>query len=458
MTTAVSAARTTTTEAPTAPDGRLWDVGAVVAVNAVIVVGLWLRHGGMHTLAETGGAYTAVGQLTGLVGTYAVLVQVLLMSRLSWVERFVGLDRLAGWHRWTGFAAVTLLVSHAVFITLGYAASAHFGIGHQIGDFIRHYPDVLMSIVGLALFLAVAVTSVRAARRKLSRESWYSVHLYAYLAIALSFAHQLAVGSDFTDDAVARAWWVLLYAAVFGSILGWRVVRPLWFNARHRLRVEAVREEADGVVSIYITGRRLDAVKAESGQFFLWRFLTGFGWAKAHPYSLSAAPNGRFLRITVKALGDDSSRLQRIAPGVRVFAEGPYGAFTARRRARRRVALIAGGIGITPLRALVETLPAGDGDLTLLYRVATERDVAFRRELDKLAQSRGSDVQLLVGTDIGDDRTDQLSIPALRRLVPDIASRDVFVCGPPAMLTALTRRLRALRVPKRQVHFERFEL
>jgi predicted ferric reductase len=314
-----------------------------------------------------------------------------------------------------------------------------------------------MSMVGLALFLAVAVTSVRAARQRLSRESWYSVHLYAYMAIALSFAHQLAVGNDFMSDAVARAWWIALYVAVFGSILVWRVGRPLLFNARHRLRVDAVRREAAGVVSLLITGRHLEDVRAEAGQFFLWRFLSGAGWAKAHPFSLSAAPDGRHLRITVKGLGDDTERLQRIEPGVRVFAEGPYGTFTAARRSRRRVLLIAGGIGITPLRAIAESLPESDGNTTLLYRVASNDDVAFRGELKALRDQRGIDVRLLVGTDIGDDNTDQLGVPALRHHVPDIAKRDVFVCGPPAMLDAVRRRLRALRVPRAQIHFERFE-
>src|SRR4051794_3139149 len=98
---------------PRPNNGRLWDVGAVVGVNALIVVGLWLRHGGLDSLNQPGGAFTATGQLTGLIGTYAVLVQILLMSRIGWIERFIGLDRLVGWHRWTGFASVTLLVGHA---------------------------------------------------------------------------------------------------------------------------------------------------------------------------------------------------------------------------------------------------------------------------------------------------------------------------------------------------------
>ena len=436
---------------------QAWDLGTVVVVNGIVVVGLWFRHGGVDTIDAPGGAFTAIGQLAGLVGTYAVLIELLLMSRVGWLERYIGFDRLAVWHRWMGFAAVSLLLAHAGFITLGYADGSNQSVLTQLGDFIGHYPDVLMSIVGLALFLAVAATSVRAARRRLSRETWYAVHLYAYLAVALSFAHQLAVGSDFSNDAIARAWWVALYVAVGAAILLWRVGRPIWFNARHQLRIDAVRPEADGVISIYIGGRHLDEVHADAGQFFLWRFLTGTGWAKAHPFSLSAVPNDRCLRITVKAVGDDTRRLQRIKPGLRVFAEGPYGTFTAMRRTRPKVALIAGGIGITPLRALVESLLGAAGEITLLYRAATEGDLAFRAELLELGGRGGVDVRFLVGTKIGDDRTDQLGTRALRKHIPDIAERDVYVCGPPAMIDAVRARLVALRVPDDRVHYERFE-
>jgi predicted ferric reductase len=439
------------------PADRAWDVTVVVVANGLVVLALWIRHGGLGTLHHPGGVLTALGQLTGLYGTFAVLVELLLMSRIGWLERHIGFDRLAVWHRWTGFSAVVLLLAHAGFITLGYAAEGHQSIPRQLGDFMTNYPDVLMSVVGLGLFLAVAVTSVRAARRRLSRETWYTVHLYAYLAVALSFAHQLAVGSDLSTDALARAWWVALYLVVFGAIVAWRIGWPVAFNLRHRLRIEAVKPEAKGVVSLYITGRHLDRIGAEAGQFFLWRFLSGTGWAKAHPFSLSAAPNDRFLRITVKELGDDTRRIRRLEPGVRVFAEGPYGTFTTRRRTRRRVAMIAGGIGITPLRALVGTLPGGPGDITLLYRTATDGDLAFRAELEKLTKRRGVVLHTLVGTDIGDDRTDQLGIPALRRLVPDIAQRDVYLCGPPAMLDAVGRRLRDLGVPRQHIHFERFD-
>jgi predicted ferric reductase len=436
---------------------RAWIVVVVVVANAVVAVGLWFRHGGLASATGPGATATAVGQITGLLGAYAVLLELLLMARVPWLERYVGLDRLAVWHRWNGFAAVWLLVAHTVFITLGYAAGNRQSLVGQTLDFVNHYPDVLMAFVGLFLFVGVAVASVRMARRTMHRETWYLVHLYAYLAVALGFAHQLAVGNDFSTDALARAWWVALYVAVIVSILAWRVGWPLWFNARHRLRVERVEREAPGVVSIYLTGRRLDRIRARSGQFFLWRFLTADGWWKAHPFSLSAAPTTGRLRITVKDLGDHTAALQHVRRGTGVFAEGPYGTFTAERRTHRKVLLVAGGIGITPLRALLDSFPGDPGDVTLLYRVVDDDDIVFRDELVELAKARGIEFRLGVGPEIGDDQTDRLGIPALRAVVPDVRKRDCFVCGPPGLIDAVCRRLALLGVPKQQIHFERFE-
>jgi len=433
-------------------------VSVAVIANGVVLVGLWLRHGGLDTIHGAGGPATALGQITALVGTYAVLLELLLMSRLPWLERWIGLDRLAVWHRWTGFAAVDLLVAHTIFTTVGYAVESRKTIVGQTIDFIQHSPDVLMAYLALVAFLAVALTSMRRARRKLDRESWYFVHLYAYLAVALAFAHQLAVGSDFVDDPATRVWWVALYVAVGAAIIGARVVAPAVVNVRSHFEVARVVREAPGVVSLHIRGRHLDRLNAQGGQFFHLRLLTRDGWWRSHPFSLSAAPTAKQLRFTIKELGDHTRRLQQVRPGTRVLLEGPFGTFTAERRQRAKVALIAGGIGVTPLRAILDTLPANDGDLALLYRSATKADVVFADELRWFEEKRGVVVHHLIGNDIGDDRTDQLGIPALRELVPDIDRRDVYVCGPPALLEAVRRRLRLLGVPRRHIHCERFDL
>ena len=155
--------------------------------------------------------------------------------------------------------------------------------------------------------------------------------------------------------------WALLYTGVFGLVLEHRVATPLRIAARHRMRVVAVQPEGPGVVSIVIGGRDLHDLHAESGQFFRWRFLTPDLWKTAHPFSLSASPTSTRLRLTVKTLGNGSATRQSLEPGTWVLAEGPYGAMTAHRRTRQHVLLFAGGVGITPMRALFETLPIGPG-------------------------------------------------------------------------------------------------
>lgn len=435
---------------------RAWDLGTFVAVNAVVIVAMWFRHGDAHGWSAAGGPMTAVGQLTGLFGMYAMLVEVVLMARVPWLEQKLGFDRLAAWHRWTGFAVVDLLVVHAITITLGYAAASNQSILRQLGDFMRHYPDVLMGTAALGLLVLVAASSVRESRRRLVRETWYSIHLYVYLALGLGFAHQLAVGSDFIDDPVARWWWSSLLAVTVALVVWFRVVVPVAFNARHRFRIAHVVSEAPGVVSYYVTGRGMRRLRAEAGQFFMVRLLTPDGWWRSNPFSLSAAPEGRYLRFTIKSLGDHTKRMQQVDEGTPVFLEGPLGTFTASRRTRRRVALIAGGIGITPLRALLDELCRTAGEITLLYRVASRDEILFGPELRRYADA-GVDVRILVDDRIGDDRTDRLGVPALREMIPDLATRDLYLCGPPAFVDAIVRRARTIGVASSRIHHEKFD-
>ena len=444
------------------PLPRTWSITAleiilVLVANGVLILAMWVRHGGPDQTSTIGGTVTAIGQLTALYGTYLALVQLVLMSRSPWLDQVFGMDRLAAAHRWIGFATVWLLLGHGVFTTVGYAIGDR---QNPVGEFltlVTTYPYVLMATVSGGLFAAVAISSIRMARRKLSYETWYGIHLYAYLAVALGFLHQLFVGTDFIHDPVAVAYWLSLYAVTVALVIGYRLFGPIRLNLRHRLRVASVVAEGPGVFSIYVTGRELDRLAVRSGQYFVWRFLTRDGWWRGHPFSISSAPNGSWLRITIKELGDWSAQLQRVPVGTRVFVEGPYGILTGARRTRQRVLLIAGGIGITPLRALLEALPAKPGDLTLLYRVRHEHDIVFREELEALARIRGAEIRYLPGHRQPSQRgIDPLGSAGLQTLVPDVRDRDVYVCGPVPMMQHVESSLRRLGLPSRQIHAERF--
>jgi predicted ferric reductase len=429
---------------------------AVIALGALAVTALWWSDtpaGSLHTVADR---LTAAGRITGLVGTYLILVQVVLMARLPWLDRLIGTDRLSRWHRSNGQYTICLIVAHTFLIIWGYAGFDHTSLTQETAKLIRSYPDVLAATVGLGLLVMVGITSARAARRRLRYETWYFIHLYTYIAIALSFSHQLATGNEFITHPINRALWLGLYVATFGLLLLCRVGVPVRDAFRYQLRVAAVHPETADAVSVYVTGRDVGGMRAESGQFFRWRFLNRASWWEAHPFSLSVAPNSQYLRITAKGVGDHSRALRQLRPGTRVVAEGPYGNMTARRRTRRRVLLIAGGVGITPLRALIEDLPAEPGDLMLLYRATADKDLLFRSEIDQLSKARGIEVRYLLGQ--RERTSDPLGARQLKHLVADVAERDIYVCGPPGMMDRATKQLRSLGVRRSQIHQERFEL
>jgi predicted ferric reductase len=442
-------------------------VRLALLAGGLAVAGLWWVSTVAGTLSDLGAEVTAVGRVTGLLGGYLVLVQLLLMARLPWFERAVGLDRLTAWHRGLGTNVVLLLVAHVLLTVEGYSLTAHRATLGESWTVVTTYPDMLEATAGMALFLLVGITSGARLRRRLSYEAWYWLHVTAYLAIALTFFHQTSTGADFVGGdrlhAAARLLWTAMYLAVAAAVVWWRVIRPAWGWVHHAMLVEKVVPEADGVVSVWIRGRHLDRLGGQAGQFLLWRFVTpGHIWT-AHPYSLSAPPTDHRLRLTVKDAGDHSSALARLRPGVPVLAEGPFGHFTAAAAGRRQVLLIAGGSGIGPIRALAEELSDPRGrrrhasDVLVLYRVSTEEDLALADELDALAAADRIRVRFLVGrrAELG---FDPLGETSLDRLVPDLRHRDVFVCGPPEMNADVRNTVLSLGVPRRHVHVEDFSL
>ncbi|AKJ09987.1 oxidoreductase [Streptomyces incarnatus] len=417
----------------------------LLAVNAAVVARFFVQAG------FASNALIVLGRLAGLYGALLMAFQLLLVARLPWLDRRIGMDRLTSWHRWTGFALLWTLLTHAVFITFGYAQASSMDPVSQLVNLAETVEGVLRAVVALALIVVVGAVSARWARRRLAYETWHFIHLYTYAAVVLAFTHQVAAGTTFTSSPAARTYWYTLWGLALGSVALGRLVLPLWRNLRHRLRVSAVVPESDDVVSVYVTGRDLDRLPARAGQFFLWRFLTRDRWWQANPFSLSAAPDGRTLRLTAKASGDGSAALRHLKPGTRVFAEGPYGAFTTLHRTRPESVLIAGGVGVTPIRALMEEL---QGHAVVIYRVTTDRDAVLYDELCDLALTKGAELHLVTGPVL----PDKLAPRELARLVPDIGERDVFLCGPPGMMTAVLRSLADLGVPRRQIHFERFSL
>jgi predicted ferric reductase len=427
-------------------------LGAMSALwSALLLVTYWwVADGALRVGFAAGAAVLALGQLAGLVASVLLLAQVVLMARVPVLERAFGQDDLARIHRIVGFTGFNLMVAHVALITVGYAAGDLLASPAELWTLTVDHPGMLLAAAGTLCLVMVVVTSLRLARRRLRYESWHLLHLYAYLGVGLALPHQLWTGAQFVGSTGRTVFWWAAWAAAAGAIAVWRLGLPAYRTLRHDLRVTSVVREADGVVSVYVTGRDLAALRVEAGQFFTWRFLAGPGWSRAHPYSLSSAPDGRSLRITVKDLGDGSRDVARLRPGTRVLVEGPYGRLSGRARTRRHVALIGAGVGITPLRSLAEGLAYAPGEVVLVHRYA-DRPL-FARELAVLAAERGLRV-----VDLPGHRQEPANHPAaVLHHVPDLVHREVYVCGPQDWAQDVRRAAQAAGLPPEHLHLETF--
>src|SRR3989440_5019018 len=231
----------------------LW---AFVLGNAALLVWLWVHGGTLTNVHSTGELLTSLARITGLLGAYAALLQVLLLARLPWVEQLVGFDRLSIWHRWNGHACLDLVLAHVVLSVWGYALLDKLPLTKEISTMLTGgiYPGMITATIGTVLLVAVVFSSVVIVRRRMRYEWWYAVHLTVYASIALAWFHQIPTGNELVLDRAAADYWRALYVATLALLLWFRVLVPFVNAFRYRMRVAEVVAEGPDVVSLRIDG------------------------------------------------------------------------------------------------------------------------------------------------------------------------------------------------------------
>jgi predicted ferric reductase len=426
-------------------------LSAAAGLGLAAVVLLALSTETASGLRARGEPLIALGRVAGMVAAYAMLVVVVLVARVPAIERAVGQDRLVSWHRRLAPWPLYLVAAHGVLITAGYAQQARTGLLHELWTLLTTYQGVLAATAGSALLVAAGVTSYRKARRRMAYETWWAVHLYTYLALFLAFSHQTATGGPFIAHPIAGKVWTALWVGGAALVVLFRIALPAARTLRHRPVVEAVHADAPGVVTLVVRGHALERLPLAGGQFVQLRVLRRGLWWQAHPYSVSGMPRDGRLRLTVKALGDHSAGVARLRPGTRLAIEGPYGVFTKHARHGDKLLLAGAGVGVTPLRALLEDLPAGV-DVDVVVRASSPELLVLRDEVRALVRRRGGRLHEVTGS----REENVLHDRALRRLVPDIRSRDVYVCGPIGFMDAVASAASAAGVPPDRIHREEF--
>lgn len=425
--------------------------------NLAVVIYFWWQSSWLMITSGDGAAIgLAIARLAGLLATQLALTQLILIGRIKWVESVFGLDKLSRVHKWNGYTILSLIILHVFILTKTYSSLNEISFFGQLFATIKVDDDFLKAFLAFCVLLGTVFLSITIVRRNLKYEWWYWVHLLNYTVYILFVSHQIKFGSSL-QNTTFYYYWLATYTFAAGHIAWFRFGRPLYNFWRQDFTITKV-EDLGPATSIYITGKNLTTFKRSSGQFMIFRFFQRRFWYEAHPFSLSWGANNNQLRITAKKVGDFTSKLPLLQPGTKVLIDGPHGVFTSHKITKDKVLLIAGGIGITPLRSLTEEL-AGTTELTLIYSARTKADAVLIDELKAIQTDRAYKLieiyaeERIAGAEYG--RLDQAS---LDRLVPDLKDSDVFLCGPPAMMTAVRAALAKSGLPKNQLHWERFAL
>jgi len=434
----------------------------LVYFSVALVLALFLADKGITYFTKTADIFTGLGIVAGLVGTDLLLVMLLLASRLPILDRTFGHDKVLAVHRKLGKPVFYLIVAHMILLLVGYGASEKLNPVAELFSMINNLSDILLATLSIVLLAVVIVTSLVIVRKKLPYEFWYIVHLLSYVAVVAALPHQFTNGQLFAEGTWARPYWMVLFVGTFAIITIFRVIVPVARTFKHRLRVSDIRMEAADVITITMTGRNLDKLPAKGGQFMNWRFWQPNMLLKAHPFSFSAAPDGRTLRITVRNLGRQTNRIMKMKVGTPVSFEGPYGMLTEASRTTSSAVLIGSGIGITPIRALLEDPRFAAVDLTVILRGSDEENVYLWNEVYDLCVAKNASLRVLVGHRPRGVHT-WLSAESFNKgdrlssLAPNIKDADVFICGPLPWMDLVIRDAKRAGVPEARIHAERFD-
>lgn len=427
------------------------DLVAVITAYVLVVTGMWSVHGGLTNLAGGWSSmWSSITALTGLYTSAIALMALALVARPKSLERRFGLDRMFVWHRILGDSMGLLLGVHVAAAVIAWSADS--GVWNALNDLTGRTPYMALASIGGLLVGVVTVSSLRAVRQKMAYETWYFVHLLAYVGMAVSFGHEIYLGTDLADDTVARWFWVGIHSAIVLALIAARWGRSMLALLRP-LRISSIERVNHDTVDVVVTGRALRRREGDAGQFCFVRPLTSGLWWQSHPFSMSAAPTKDRIRFTIKDRGDATRSICALKPGSRVMVEGPFGVVTPDVLDGAKALFVVGGVGVAPVLAILERL-GPDHEPVVLYRAHSEKDLVHVDELRLATERLGGKFLTLVGPTAKLAVADPFSARVLTAAIPDVAQRAVVLCGPDRLLHAARAGLKAAGVPKSRIHSE----
>lgn len=400
----------------------------------------------------------AVG--AGFIGYSLMALEFALISRIKPAAQPFGEDALQLFHNWMGVFALVLLLVHPILLIIsGYPADAWLNPFSRIGNAATRTASI-----SLYALLLLVLTSLLRRQLHLRYEVWQVMHgLLAIFVLVVSLVHIFILGR-FTSTPIMRATWFLYGIIVVCLILWYKIFKPA-INWNKRWEVVKNKPERGDSHTLVLKPAGHAGFSFEPGQYgWIKQGQTPFGLGQ-HPISFSSSadvePSGT-ISFTIKELGDWSGGVvPKIKPGEQMWVDGPYGVMSSDREQGMGYVLIAGGIGITPLYSMCQTMAEREDvrPVLLFYGAPDYESLTFREELEALKGRMSLQVIYVLNEPEDDWQGEQgfISVDLLKRYLPKQYRRFVyFVCGPEPLMDAMEAALPELGIPREKVLSERF--
>lgn len=396
----------------------------------------------------------------GYSGLAMVGLQFVLTARFKTLKAPYGSDLVYFFHRQISLVSFTLIAIHPLLlflfdpellkllnpITAPWAA--RFGVG------------ALLALLGLI------AASVWRKKLKIEYDRWRIWHgLLAVIALAFALVH-IELRGYYLNTIWKQFFWAF-YAFAWISVLLWvRVIKPAYLVNRP-YQVTKVIPERGNTWTIVLEPDGHDGFQFQAGQFAWISIWDSPFRDREHPFSFSGSANDpKQLQFTIKALGDFTGRISHLTIGQKVYVDGPYGAFSMDQHPdAKSYFFIAGGVGITPIMSMMQTL-ADRGDLrplTLMFANKTLEAATFLEEIEMLKSRLNLKVIHVIESPSPDypGESGFINAAMIKKYLPEELQKnfvEIFVCGPAPMMNAVEKALVKLGVPMGDFHSERFDL
>ena len=378
-----------------------------------------------------------------IAGFILIFIQYVLSSKIKFIEKPLGLDKLFVIHRKVGILGLILVLSHPVLLFIYNGLDGYSSLFKALGT------------IALIILLISAGVALLYVKLRMKYEVWKNIHRANYILFPIAFLHSIFLGSDLYKWSPLKVFWFVL-AGVYVIIIIYKIWNWAYIRS-HPFKVADVIKETHDVTSLYFEGRKFDY---KPGQFMIINLVRNGKVSESHPFTISSSPTSDKISISVKSVGDFTSTIPYTKISDKAYIDAPYGRFTFLNHDSKNLVFIAGGIGVTPFISMLRYIydKKLDRNVTLIWGNKTGNDIGFKEELEKMANEtpKIKIIHVMSNQDDWQGEKGFVNAEKLKRLISNIQDSQFFICGPPRMMFLVKRDLRSLGVERNRIHYEKF--